>query len=193
MVLALVLTAASLTIGAAGVFLTDCASPALGYLGNDPIQLCAAVSDIGMEPQPWMGISLVAIAVLGLVAAWAPIKGRRARNADLRSISALQKNLNRVKVLPEQEVEEAKPEVGPEPDSLAALQGLVSDLKTGFESEDWSRDDLIETWVATIRICNELHNAGEIETTDFKKINTRLLDLVKPEMWVRESRELSVG
>lgn len=193
MVLALVLTGASLTIGATGVFLTDCSAPALGFLGNDPMQLCAAVSEIGMEPQPWMGISLIVIAFLGLIAAWAPIKGRRARSADLRSLSALQKNLNRVKVLPEQEVDGPTTEAADEADSLAALQGLVGDLKMGFESEDWSRDDLIETWVATIRICNELHNAGEIETADFKKINTRLLDLVKPEMWVRESRELPVA
>lgn len=202
MVLALLLTAASIVIGAVGVLLADCASAALNVFGTDPVQLCAGVARLGVEPAPWMGWGLVAISILGLITAWVPTKSRRARRADMRSISALQDNLSRVrqispKTRPSPEaapardggrstepasVEEIEMAPKPDPGPLDALHKLVDDLREGFENVNSPRQDLMETWIATMRICNELHNAGELDTADFKKLNSGLLELVSPDL-----------
>lgn len=191
MILAVLLTAAALVIGTTGVLLTDCSSSALNMFGGDPAQLCASVTELGINPEPWMGLGLLTVAILGLVAAWAPTKRRRAQREDLRSISALQRNLDRVRESNQPEPADDTPSLEVDmtgDDEFTALSGLIDDLRVGFESDDASREDLMETWIATLRICNDLHNSGELETADFKQLNTGLLELVTPNLAVEPTR-----
>ena len=182
MVLAIILSAASLVIAAAGFFLMECSSPVINLFGNDPTQICSTLVELGMNPEPWLGISLFTVGILGVLYAWAPTQKRRETRADLRSISAMQKNLNRVEQLPEQETGTQVATEVPEVDDLTALKTLIDDLRVGLEGQGTVRQDLMETWIATLRICNDLHNSGDLETGDFKKLNTRLLGLMRPDL-----------
>ena len=181
-VVALILTAASLAIGAIGALLTDCSSSLIDVAADDPLQLCASVASIGMTPEPWMGIGLMVVGALGVVAAWAPTRKRRATKADLASIAALKRNLDRVEgfTYPTQPLTatEIEPKRG---DEASALRGLIEDLRHRFESPD-AGNGVMTTWIATLHICNDLNNAGVLTPTEFKALNTSLLALVTPDL-----------
>lgn len=188
MVVALILTAASLAIGAIGVLLADCSSPLLNVVADDPLQLCASVSSLGMTPEPWMGIGLMVIGALGLVAGWAPTRRRRATKADLASIAALQRNLDRVELFSNPvkgAIPSPVPAPSPEPkrgEEARALRGLIEDLRQGFEEQAGSEGGIMTTWIATLHICNDLNNAGVLSPAEFKELNTSLLALVTPDL-----------
>lgn len=185
MFFALLVSAASLVIAATGVFLVDCSSPLLDVIGGDPLQLCAGIGSLGMPPAPWMGVALMVVGVLGITGAWAPTKKRRANRADVASISALQRNLDRVSTIEPTtqplDLDAIANEQNDE-DALTALAGLIEVLREGFENAETVDGDLLETWIATLRICNDLHNSGRLETDDFKRLNSGLLDLASPSL-----------
>lgn len=183
MVVALILSAASLAIAAVGALLADCSSSLLDVVAGDPLQLCASVSSLGMTPEPWMGIGLMAVGALGLVATWAPARKRRATQADLASIAALKRNLDRVDVF-SNPVKGAMPAPPPDPkpgEKAHALRGLIEDLRQGLEEQAGS-EGIMTTWIATLHICNDLNNAGVLSPAEFKELNTSLLALVTPDL-----------
>jgi len=195
---ALILTAAAVAIGTAGVLLADCSSTLLNVVSGDPLQLCATVTSLGMTPEPWMGIGLIAMGPLALFAGWAPTRKRKSTKADLASITALQRNLDRVEVFSNPVkggIPAPTPAPAPEPkrgEEARALRGLIEDLRQGFE-ENRDGDSVMTTWIATLHICNDLNNTGVLSPAEFKELNTSLLALVTPDIEeLGETTETSV-
>lgn len=180
MLIRLLLSVASLTVGLAGGVVVDCARPTLRALGGDPTGLCAAVAPLGIDAATWIGIGIVLFAAMALTLTWVPVVRARSRR-QRQPVVSLHDNLSRL----------VEPEPEPEPDSSVSPSGAdvlhagrlnrrLEALEAALSVDSVATREVTEQWMRLLRETNDLHNRGELPTEDFKRLNTRLLDLFAP-------------
>lgn len=164
----ILLTFASLVVALVGVLLADCQLDFSGGLFGD---ICKTVASYGLNDTVVLGGGLLVFAGLSAVAVWVPTvrpgAKRRRRKVSLRD------NLDRLGDVGGEPV--ATP-----PDSVrASLVGRLEALEASLGSDvSVHSREATELCMSLLRQANDLHNRGELETDDFKEINTRLLDLL---------------
>lgn len=163
-----------LSIGAAlvalvGVVLMDCE---WGFVGDDISGMCSTISSFGVTETAVPGIGLALFATLCLVAVWVPGARPGARRRQRDPVRSLQRNIDRIGVVGAEAPEPVKSD--PSTRLVARLEALETSLSA--ESGDATRE-ATEQWMRLLREANDLHNSGEIATEEFRRINTRLLDL----------------
>lgn len=151
---------------AAGVLLMDCA---WAFLGTDPTDVCSTVQSLGISRMEFTGIGLALFAVLAFVAVWVPATRPGAKRRKRDPEHSLRRNIDRIgEVVAERPAPDATEKV------VARLEALEASMAEG--NSEASRE-ATHQWMLLLREANELHNDGEIATEDFRRINTRLLDL----------------
>jgi hypothetical protein len=138
--------------------------------------MCAGTGLLGNDSPVWIGPALGALAVLGLVVTWLPLVKARARQRRFEPAKALADNLPRLA-----DVGTHLAEIENVP-TLAEIQTTrlmrkVEAVEVSIMSEAIPTREATQQWMRLLREANDLHNDGTLETDDFKKINTRLLDL----------------
>lgn len=176
MLLRALLTAACAAVAIAAVLIVDCSHAIFDLLGDDLAGLCARVSFLGSDNLVWVGVALGALAVLGLSVTWLPVLKALIRRRRFEPAKALAHNLPRLADVGTQleEVENVP--------TLAEIKTIrmmrkVEAVEVSVMSEAIPTREAIQQWMRLLREANDLHNDGTLETDDFKKINTRLLDL----------------
>lgn len=163
------LTLASVVIALTGVLMVDCE---WGYIGGDPTGVCATVALYGLTSSALPGIGMITFAVLALIATWVPAARPGAKRRKRDPQKSLRRNIERIG------------EVGTdvsEPVVVESRSRLVNRLEAleatlSGQPADTSRE-ATEQWMMLLREANDLHNSGDLATEEFRRINTRLLDL----------------
>lgn len=176
MLLRALLTSACAAVALAAVAIVDCTYAIIGLFSDELAAICASVSFLGGDDQVWVGLALGVFAVLGLMVTWAPAVRARVRQRRFQPAKALANNLPRLADVGTQlaEVENVP--------TLAEIQTTrlmrkVEAVEVSVMSDAIPTREATQEWMRLLREANDLHNDGTLETDDFKKINTRLLDL----------------
>ncbi|HEX6301160.1 MAG TPA: hypothetical protein VF148_11900 [Acidimicrobiia bacterium] len=176
MLLRVLLTAVCAAVATAAVLIVDCTYAIIDLFTDDPAGLCAGLSSFGSDSQVWIGVALGALAVFGLTVIWLPVVKAGVRQRRFEPAKALAHNLPRLADVGTQleEVENVP--------TLAEIQTIrllrkVEAVEVSVMSEAIPTREATQQWMRLLREANDLHNDGTLETDDFKKINTRLLDL----------------
>lgn len=176
MLLRALLTAACAAVATAAVLIVDCTYAIIDLFTDDLAGMCGSLDFIGSGGLVWIGPALGGFAVLGLVVTWFPAVKARIRQHRFEPVKALSDNLPR---LADVGTQLAAVENLP---TLAEIQTIrlmrkVEAVEVSVMSEAIPTREATQQWMRLLREANELHNDGTLETDDFKKINTRLLDL----------------
>lgn len=176
MLLRALLTSACAAVAMAAVAIVDCTYAIIDLFTDDLTAICASVRFLGDESQVWVGLALGAFAMLGLVVAWAPAVRAWVRKRRFRPAKALADNLPRLADVGTQlaEVENIP--------TLAEIQTTrlmrkVEAVEVSVMSDTVPTREATQQWMRLLREANDRHNDGTLGSDDFKKINTRLLDL----------------
>jgi hypothetical protein len=176
MLLRSLLTAACAAVAMAAALIVDCTYGIIDLFADDLAGMCAGTGLLGNDSPVWIGPALGALAVLGLVVTWLPLVKARARQRRFEPAKALADNLPRLA-----DVGTHLAEIENVP-TLAEIQTTrlmrkVEAVEVSIMSEAIPTREATQQWMRLLREANDLHNDGTLETDDFKKINTRLLDL----------------
>jgi hypothetical protein len=176
MLLRALLTAACVAVALAAVLIVDCTYAIIDLFADDPAGLCAGAGLRGNDSPVWIGPALGAFALLGLVVTWLPLVRAQVRQRRFEPAKALADNLPRLADVGTQlaEIENVP--------TLAEIQTTrlmrkVEAVEVSIMSKAIPTREATQQWMRLLREANDLHNDGTLETDDFKKINTRLLDL----------------
>lgn len=176
MLLRALLTAACVAVAMAAVLIVDCTYAIIDLFIDDLAGLCAGVSSLLSDGRGWIGVPLGALAVLGLAAIWFPVVKARIRERRFQPAKSFVHNLARLADVGTQleEVEDVP--------TLAEVETIrlmrkVEAVEVSVMSQAIPTREATQQWMRLLREANDLHNDGTLETDDFKKINTRLLDL----------------
>lgn len=176
MLMRALLTTAFAGVGFAAALIVDCTSSIIDLFKDDLSSLCTTVGFLGHVIGSWTGFALGAFAALGLLATWVPYVRARLRERRFEPTKAFADNLPRLADVGTQltEVENVP--------TLAEIQFTrlmrkVEAVEVSVLSDTVSTREVTRQWMGLLREANELHNKGKLETNDFKKVNTRLLDL----------------
>jgi hypothetical protein len=176
MLLRVLLTTAFVAVGTAAVLIVDCTTTIIDLFDDDLASMCEKAVFLGRDRGLWVGGGLGAFAMLGLITTWLPFVRARVRLRRFEPGKALSENLPRLA------------EVGTHLDELedvptlaeiaaTRLMNKVEAVETSIISEAIPTREATQQWMQLLRQANDLHNDGTLKTEDFKKINTRLLDL----------------
>ena len=184
MFMMIVLGAASLVVVGSSLLLLDCSIASLSLFAGDPLQVCETVDQLGLGGNTALTAGFAAFGLIAVVGSWLEAY-RRVRKAKVEPVNSLARNLDRIdSVLPHGDETEAasdetlEPQVSSTLDSVGSAWAELESLESLYESEDQGSGDLSARWLALIRDANDLHNRGEIDTDDFKILNTRILALL---------------
>lgn len=167
----LISSAASLAVALAGATAIDCVDEFSGLISGEPVGICAAVDAIGADPGLLVGIGLVALGLMALVAIWVRPHVREQR---LQPESSLKHNLSR---LPDSSPEEEEEPLAILETNARHLTRRLEILEAALEADTIPTREVTQQWMTLLRDANYLHNSDEVSTEDFKRINTRLLEL----------------
>lgn len=177
MLLRAMLTTALVAVALTAALVVDCTTSYVGLIDDELPTICSTVSLLGTNNGLWTGVGLGAFAVLGLFATWVPYVRERARLRRHEPSKALVENLGRLAEVGSQ-LSEAQE--GPDLAAMhlvARLVRRVEAVETAITSETIPPREATQLWMSLLREANDLHNDGLLDTDDFRKINTRLLDL----------------
>lgn len=170
-------TLACVVVTLAAVAVIDCASAAIDLIDGDSLGLCGVVDSVGADYGFWAGVVLAVLAIAGLVLTWAPALRPGARRRRLTPESSLNRNLARVADAGSTETDSPRVPYSP----VGRLIGRLEALEAALATDETPSRELTQEWMALLRTANDLHNRDELAAQDFKKLNTRLLDLfVRP-------------
>lgn len=176
MLLRALLTAACIVVAIAAVLIVDCTYAITDRFDADVASLCDQLGFIGPDRSLLAGVGLGAFAALGFVATWLPIVRARIRQRRFGSVKTFAENLPRLA-----EVGTHLAEVEDVPTlaeiATARLMRKVEAVEASIMSDAGPTREATQQWMRLLRQANDLHNDGTLHTNDFKKINTRLLDL----------------
>lgn len=191
MLLRALLTTAFVAVGTAAVLIVDCTTTIIDLFDDDLMTVCERVVFLGRDGDLAAGAGLGAFAVLGLVTTWLPFLRSRVRKRRFESVKTLAENLPRLAEVGTHLVEvEDVPTLAEI--ASARLVKRVEAVETSIMSEAVPTREATQQWMGLLRQANDLHNDGTLGTADFKKINTRLIDLLSaPHDDAGESPEVS--
>jgi hypothetical protein len=176
MLLRALLTAACLVVAMAAVLIVDCTYAIIGLFDVDLASVCDQLVFLGPDGSRWAGFGLGSLAALGFVATWLPVVRARVRERRFEPVKTLAENLPRLA-----EVGTHLAEVEDVPTlaeiATARLMQKVEAVEASVMSDAIPTREATQQWMRLLRQANDLHNDGTLKTNDFKKINTRLLDL----------------
>jgi hypothetical protein len=177
MLLRTLLTAALVAVALTAAVVVDCTTSYVELLGDELSDVCSTVSFLGAESGWGTGVGLAAFAMLGLFATWSPFVKERVRRWRHEPAKALVQNLGRLDDVGSQlsEVEDAPNLV--DIHLVARLMRRVEAVEVAITSAKIPSRETTQQWMGLLREANDLHNDGLLDTDDFKKVNTRLLDL----------------
>lgn len=178
MLIRLLFSVASLTAALVGGVLIACSGPTIRVLEGDPTGLCSVVTPLGADVVMWVGIGLVLFAVFSIVLIWVP-GTRRRRLREARRAVSLHDNLNR---LGDSALDPPEVDARSTSDVLHAvrLERKVEAIEAALSTESVATREVTEQWMRLLREANALHNRDQLPSDDFKRLNTRLLDLFAP-------------
>jgi hypothetical protein len=118
---------------------------------------------LGIGDARWIGLGLVTAAVLALAATWVP---------SLRPGHA-----GRMRAIPEHSLNRnlGPPRAPVSP--VADLASRVEAVEMAMVGQATPTRDVTERWMGLLRELNDLHSMGRLDTGEFTRLNTRLLDL----------------
>lgn len=166
-------TAASLVVALAGAAVIDCVNAVFRIMRGDAIAVCETVGAIGPDRGLWVGVGLMVAGAIALVATWLPSTGAGVQRRRLEPADSLKHNLDRIT---HSSLEQTDPSTVLQTNAMR-LTGRVEALETALEADTVPTREVTRQWMGLLRDANDLHNSGEVATEDFKRINTRLLDL----------------
>jgi len=170
------LTMACLVVVLAGVMIVDCTDAITDLFDADLIGVCDQVVFLGRDGSLWAGFGLSSFAALGIFAIWLPVVRARVRLRKFEPVKALSENLPRLA-----EVGTHLTEIEDVPTlaeiATARLIHKVEAVEASIMSDAIPTREATQQWMRLLRQANDLHNDGTLDSQDFKKINTRLLDL----------------
>jgi hypothetical protein len=172
----LLVTAGSLAVLASALTVVDCALASFDLAGGDPLRFCSDLSALGVTEDVYLAVASAVFAAVVAMAAWIRTFKRWRKKKRIDPDKSLASNIDRLSTM--SIIDEAAPP--PSSDSpLAELEHRVSSLEDAFTLSPEGSRDFTSSWIGLLREANELHNSGDLGTSDFKLINTRLLDLLK--------------
>ena len=184
MFMMIVLGVASLVVVGSSVLLLDCSLASVSLFAGDPLQVCATVDSLGLGASPALMTGFAAFGLLAVVGSWLEAY-RRFRKAKVEPVNSLARNLDRIEAVLPHDEDEPSDAIGSTDvtteqteDELSAAWAELDALEHLFASDDQSSENFSARWLDLIRLANDLHNRGQIETDDFKVMNTRILDLL---------------
>jgi hypothetical protein len=126
---------------------------------------------LGIGDARWIGLGLVTAAVLALAATWVPSL-RPGHAGRMRAIPehSLNRNLGRLAG-----VRPPPPRAPVSP--MADLASRVEAVEMAMVGQATPTRDVTERWMGLLRELNDLHSMGRLDTGEFTRLNTRLLDL----------------
>ena len=184
MFMMIVLGAASVVVVGSSLLLLDCSLAGLSLFVGDPLQVCETVDQLGLGGNTALTAGFAAFGLLAVIGSWIE-SYRRIRKAKVEPVNSLARNLDRIdSVLPHDGEGDADSDAdvgfpaGSLQDGASLAWAELETLEALFASDGQETGDLSARWLALIRSANDLHNRGEIETDDFKVMNTRTLALL---------------
>jgi hypothetical protein len=176
MLLRALLTTAFVAVGTAAVLIVDCTSTIIDLFDDDLANVCDGVIILGSDGGLRVGVGLGVFALLGIFATWVPFIRDKVRLRKHEPARALAENLPRLaEVGTHLDEIENVPTLGEI--AAARLVKKVEAVETAIISEAIPTREATQQWMRLLRQANDLHNDGTLEPEDFKRINTRLLDL----------------
>lgn len=177
MLLRTLLTAALVAVALVAAVVVDCTTSYVGLADDALSGVCTTVEFLDSQTGLWTGVGLGMFAVVGLVATWVPALKERTRLRKHEPAKALVENLGRLADVGSQLSEVAEDTAPGDIHLVARLSRRVEAVEIAITSEAVPSREATQRWMSLLREANDLHNDGRLETDDFKKINTRLLDL----------------
>lgn len=180
-------TAASLIVAAVAVTAIDCASASFQMVHGNPIGICSAVDSLGNGPGFWVGLGLAVFSAIALVGIWVPAARPGGKLRHLQPESSLNRNLGRLA-----DTSAELPDTDPASEvHIVRLTKRLEAIEAALESEATASREVTEQWMSLLRDVNALHNSNELASEDFKRINTRLVELFAGP--VKKSEELAAS
>ena len=140
---------------------------------GDPPGVCPTLRVFEVSDPETVGLAVAAVSGVGLIATWAPRLNRRRRQRMYQPERMLVENIRR---LPEPytgylsgDAEDAA--------EVTQLRRAVEVVEMAFETDSATRS-MTSEWMRLLLEANRLHNEGTLPTEEFKRLNTRLLELV---------------
>lgn len=172
----IVVSAASVLTIAAALVVIDCSTSTFSLFADRAAFLCERLDAVGLGSDPLLGYALVVFGFLALGGGWWLFLKAWRRRRRTRPELSLVENIGRLSDTGQEELAESSAS-GPVTGEIA-LRERLAEIERALEGDVHPTREIFTAWLDLLRDVNEHHNAGDLETEDFKVINTRLLALL---------------
>lgn len=167
-------TVASLTVGLAAVSVLACTDETFQLPVEDPMGMCPALDTLGTERGLWLAVALALFSFVALVVTWVPGAMPDTLRRRLEPDTSLKHNLDRIASV---STETVGAETAGDVLHAIRLTRRLETIEVAVAADATPSREVTLEWMSLLREANDLHNRDELASEDFKKINTRLLDL----------------